>query len=75
MNTQEERTFTFKTNINCGGCIAKIGPVLDNTESIKQWSVDTENPNKILTVIAYSITEEEVMNVVKTNGFKIESID
>ena len=31
----ETKTFTFKTNINCGGCIAKVTPFLDEVKGIK----------------------------------------
>ncbi len=43
-------TLKFKTNINCGGCIAKVTPFLDKAEGIASWSVDTNVPEKILTV-------------------------
>lgn len=43
-------TLQFKTNINCGGCVAKVTPGLNETEGICHWNVDTNNPNKILTV-------------------------
>jgi hypothetical protein len=34
----------FKTNINCGGCVAKVTPKLNETEGICHWSVDTIIP-------------------------------
>jgi len=43
-------TLKFKTNINCGGCIKAVTPHLDKAEGVKSWSVDTVNPDKILTV-------------------------
>lgn len=74
MNIEVQRTFTFKTNINCGGCIAKIRPVLDATAEIAHWAVDTANPNKVLTIVSDGITEQEIIKVVKENGFNIESV-
>lgn len=70
----ETKTFTFKTNINCGGCIAKVTPFLDEVKGISNWNVDTENKNKILTVVSGGITESEVINTVQKAGFKIETI-
>jgi copper chaperone len=65
----------FKTNINCSGCIAKVTPYLNETEGIKQWSVDTNNPNKILSIEMDSLSEDEIKNVVTKAGFKIEELN
>jgi len=65
-------TYSYKTNINCGGCIAKVTPYLDEESRIKSWEVDTENPDKILTLEADEMTSNEVMALVKSAGFKIE---
>lgn len=70
----ETKTFTFKTNINCGGCIAKVTPFLDEVKGISNWNVDTENKNKVLTVVSDGITESEVIDTVQKAGFKIETI-
>ncbi|MFV0310106.1 MAG: heavy-metal-associated domain-containing protein [Dysgonomonas sp.] len=70
----ETKIFTFKTNINCGGCIAKITPFLDEVKGISNWNVDTANKNKVLTVVSNGITESEVIDTVQKAGFKIETI-
>ncbi|MBC7510861.1 MAG: heavy-metal-associated domain-containing protein [Ferruginibacter sp.] len=64
----------FKTNINCGGCIASVKPHLDNAEGICHWEVDITNKDKVLTVKSDGITEQEVIDTIKKAGFKIESI-
>lgn len=64
--------FQFKTNINCGGCIAKVTPFLNEAEGIDHWEVDTTNKNKILTIASAGITEQEVINVIQKAGYKIE---
>lgn len=61
----------FKTNINCGNCIQKITPVLDEIEGIKEWSVDTSNAQKILTVETNLVTAEEIITRVYDAGFDI----
>ena len=48
----EKQKFQFKTNINCGGCVASVKPYLDNAEGVSKWNVDTQNKDKILTVKA-----------------------
>lgn len=63
----------FKTNINCSGCVAGVTPFLSKVENIK-WEVDTENADKILTVEAEEVQEEEIIKRVRQAGFTIEKI-
>ena len=67
-------TLQFKTNINCGGCVAKVTPKLNETEGICHWSVDTNNPDKILTVETKDISAKEIIEAVNKAGFKAEKI-
>jgi len=69
-----KQNLQFKTNINCGGCIAAVKPHLDSVEGIENWTVDTTNKDKILTVQSAGITEKEVMEKVQKAGYKIEPI-
>lgn len=68
------KEYQFKTNINCSGCVAKVTPVLNNNEEIKEWNVDTANPSKVLTVQTESLNEEQVKELVSKAGFKAESL-
>lgn len=65
----------FKTNINCGGCVATVKPFLDKAEGIESWQVNTSDKNKILTVQADGITKQQVIDAVQKAGFKIESFN
>jgi copper chaperone len=40
----------FKTNIKCGGCVAKVKPYLDNLKEVKSWNVDLASADRLLTV-------------------------
>ncbi len=62
----------FKTNINCTGCLSKVSPLLNQVKGIKEWDVDLNNSQKILTVKSNSIKEEDIVNMVKKVGFEIE---
>ncbi len=64
----------FKTNINCGGCIAKVTPSLNETIGENNWQVDTQNPNKVLTVSGTEVNKEDVIKAVKKAGFKAEEV-
>jgi copper chaperone len=60
----------FKTNIKCGGCIAKVTPSLNEIAGVEGWKVDTENPQKILTISAdKGLTSAVVIKAVEQAGF------
>lgn len=63
-------TLKFKTNIKCSGCIAAVTPFLNDLPEIEKWSVDTENPEKILTVEADDqLTAETVVKTLEKAGY------
>ena len=67
-------TKQFKTNIMCGSCIAKVTPVLNETFGENNWKVDTQNPNKILTVSTGHINENDIIKAVEKAGYKAEEL-
>ncbi|SDD61420.1 heavy-metal-associated domain-containing protein [Niabella drilacis] len=71
---QEGTLLKFKTNINCGGCVASVKPALDGNSGIAEWQVDTTSKDKILTIKTGGATPEDVINTVKNAGFKIEPV-
>ncbi len=65
---------TFKTNINCNNCVAKVKPFLNQVENIDTWQVDTNNPDKILSVSGEEeLTTTEVIEAVQKAGFTIQA--
>ena len=68
-------TLKFKTNINCGSCLAKVTPFLNAKQGIETWKVDIDNPAKILSVETTSLTAEDVIKEVKKTGFTIEQLN
>lgn len=64
----------FKTNINCSSCIQKVTPILDEIKGIKNWSVDTDDAQKILTVETDSTTAEEIITGIQDIGFDITKL-
>ncbi|MEA5426632.1 heavy-metal-associated domain-containing protein [Arcicella lustrica] len=64
---------SFKTNINCNNCIAKVKPFLNQVENIENWQVDINNADKILSVSGEEkLNAEEVIEAVQKAGFSIE---
>jgi copper chaperone len=66
-------TLKFKTNIKCGGCVATVTPFLNDQKEISSWSVDTNTPDKLLTVEG-NLTEEAVMETLEKAGYKGEKV-
>ena len=64
----------YKTNINCGSCIKSVTPFLNELDNVDEWKVDTENPDKILTVELDDENQDAVMEAVKKAGFEIEKV-
>ncbi|MDI9867934.1 heavy-metal-associated domain-containing protein [Flectobacillus roseus] len=64
----------FKTNINCGNCVSKVSPFLNQVEEIENWKVDTSIPEKILTVEGEDLSSDKIKEVVESAGFEITVI-
>ncbi len=66
----------FKTNLNCGSCVAAVTPLLDGEGTIERWLVDTAAPEKTLTVEGEGIAPDRVQGLVAKAGFRaVEVVD
>ena len=74
INTIKMKKLTYKTNINCNGCIASVTPNMEATKGIVTWHVDIDNPDKILTVEVNDIDPQVVEEAVKKAGYTIEPV-
>lgn len=67
------QTLTFKTNIKCSGCVARVTPHLDAVkDTAGNWQVDIQNPNKILTVKTDTVSSHPFKEAVQNAGFAVE---
>jgi len=67
-------TLFFKTSLKCGGCVKAITPGLESLNSIKKWSVDLENPDRVLKVEATEDISDQVIDSVKKAGYVISQL-
>lgn len=67
-------TFKFKTNINCGNCIRSVTPFLNELDGVEEWKVDTDNPDKVLTVESDANDASEILKAISESGFSAEEI-
>ena len=63
------KTQKFKTNINCGNCLAKVTPILNAEPRIKSWEVDLKSEDRLLTVESEDMSAEDVFKTVIKAGF------
>ena len=70
--TTPEDKMKFKTNINCSGCVAGVTPALNASVGEGNWQVNTQDPNKTLTITNTDLTEADIIDTVQKAGFKIE---
>lgn len=64
--------YKYKTNINCGSCINMTKDLLNELYGENNWSVDTDNPDKILSV---NKDVEDLESQLESLGFKAEKIN
>jgi copper chaperone CopZ len=68
------KTLKFKTNINCGGCVATVTPYLNAVPDVIRWNVETERQDKLLTVTSAEPNGAAVEEAVRSAGFRIEPV-
>jgi copper chaperone CopZ len=61
----------YRTNLNCGNCVAAVKPHLDSDPAIEHWSVDTNDPSKILTVQGENLADQKIKQHVADAGFQV----
>ncbi len=64
----------FKTNINCGNCVKAVKGFLNDVRGLESWEVNTDHPDKILTVKGEQLQEADVIEAVEDAGFDISPL-
>lgn len=64
----------FKTNINCSNCVRAVTNFLNDVDGIQNWQVETDNPNKILTVNGDTLNPNDIVEAVEEAGFDCQLI-
>lgn len=68
------KNLTFKTDIKCAGCVARVTSHLDQTPGIEHWSVDLASPDRILTITTEDLDALKIIETVQNAGFKAEAL-
>lgn len=71
----ERQMKRFKTNINCDNCVRAVSGFLNEVSNIREWSVDTEHPEKILTVSGNKLQPSAVLDALAEAGYDGELLE
>lgn len=64
----------FKTSLNCGGCVSKATSTLNAVAGEGKWNVDTNSPDKLLTIDNCHIDSKKVIEELKKIGYAAEEV-
>ena len=63
----------YKTNINCGSCIKAVTGFIEEVPGLVSWKVDTDSPEKTLTVELQGESDAQLIEAVEDAGFDIQT--
>ena len=67
-------TLKFKTSFKCNGCVNSVRTQLDADPTIKEWSVDLESPDRILTITSNDDITDQIKSIVEKAGHTATAI-
>lgn len=69
------KTYQFKTNIKCGGCVDAVSSYLNNSKEIFHWEVDTLHEDNVLSVMSTNeMNGKDVIDLVNLAGFQAKPL-
>ena len=75
MTTDINHILIFKTNIQTKRDKLRIQRELDTLETIQQWNIDLEDIDCVLRIVSDRLTPEQIILVVKDNGFECSELE
>lgn len=75
METDLDKIYIFKTNIEqlCTDC--EVTETLNNHVNILQWSIDTEDVDCVLRIVSESLTAETIINIINGLGHECQELN
>ncbi len=64
----------FKTNIFLETDKQSVYDILTNHEGILKWSIDMEDPDKILRIITHNLTINNIVDMLADCGYQCEEL-
>jgi hypothetical protein len=75
MTQHTDHIHVFKSNINSEADADYIRPALDNNPKIECWSVDLNDPDFVLRIVAPHITKPEIVKLVGLLGYECSELE
>lgn len=72
----ESMTVTVSTNMTCGGCLAKVAPLLENDPTIVSWDSDLNDPRKLVRAeLSSEGSPDRIVELMNQAGFRAEVVN
>jgi copper chaperone len=68
-------TLKFKSSFKCNGCVNSVRTQLDAIPSIKEWNVDLESTDRVLTLSCEEDITAQIKSIVENAGHTISKIE
>ncbi len=64
------KTYTFKTNLKCSGCVSALMPFMNELKGVQKWDLNLEDENKTLNIETDdSLDVQEIIKTVAKAGY------
>ncbi len=69
------QVLVFRSNIESKEKTKSLEPLLDTHKDVINWSIDHEDWDNVIRIVgSKNLTEADVINMIRTNGFYIEPL-
>lgn len=58
----------FKTDIDSEACEASLKNILDAQTGIEKWNIALDDEDRVLRVVSYTLTHQEIINLITQHG-------
>ena len=65
-------TIILKTDLHCSSCVSSIEPLLIEESSIREYDININHPDKLITVIADGLNIKSLISKIKDLGYNAE---
>ncbi len=75
METTLQNILVFAINIKTESEKRTISAVLDKNSAIQQWNIDLEDVDCVLRIVSETLSEEEIIDIIKNQDFKCTTLE
>lgn len=69
------KIFVFRTSLRDGADVVSIAPAFDLCDSVKSWSVDLDDWERVLRVVARGLTVGDITRKLAGKGFSCSELE